>query len=130
MHESLPCTLSRLSSSEPGAIVPVSGCLPGLHPIHLPRSGTGMIDVPFAAVLPIASEGHPTAAPSPSLCGSARRVLGGYGGTVLDPSVIPFTGFCRVRRAVSPRPRASDGERRRSERRRLSRFDYPACAGR
>ena len=34
-----------------------------------------MIDVPFAAVLPIASEGHPTAAPSPSLCGSARRVL-------------------------------------------------------
>ena len=61
MHKRLPCTLSRLSSSEPGAIVPVSGCLPGLHPIHLHWYGTGMIDVPFAAVLPIASEGHPLA---------------------------------------------------------------------
>src|ERR1700751_1929434 len=35
MHEYLSCTLSRLSSSEQVAIVRVSGCLPGLHPIHL-----------------------------------------------------------------------------------------------
>jgi len=35
MHKCLSCTLSRLSSSEPGAIVRVSGCLPGLRPIHL-----------------------------------------------------------------------------------------------
>jgi hypothetical protein len=48
-----------------------------------------MIDVPFAAVLPIASEGHPTAAPSPSLCDSARRGRGSYGGTVLDPKRDP-----------------------------------------
>src|SRR4249919_3155952 len=48
MHKYLPCTLSRLSSPEPGAIVRVSGCLPGLHPIHLYRFG--MTDVPFAAV--------------------------------------------------------------------------------
>src|SRR5262249_30253897 len=50
MHKHLPCTLSRLSSSETGAIVPVSGCLPGLHPIHLHWFRTGMTDVPFAAV--------------------------------------------------------------------------------
>jgi len=50
MHKHVPCTLSRLSSSEPGAIVPVSGCLPGLHPIHLYWFRTGMTDVPFAAV--------------------------------------------------------------------------------
>src|SRR5262249_28628709 len=50
MHKHLPCTLSRLSSSEPGAIVPMSGCLPGLHPIHLYWFRTGMTDVPFAAV--------------------------------------------------------------------------------
>jgi hypothetical protein len=50
MPRHLPCTLSRLSSSEPSAIVPMSGCLPGLHPIHLYRFRTGMTDVPFAAV--------------------------------------------------------------------------------
>src|SRR5215472_504404 len=50
MHKHLPCTLSRLSSSEPGAIVPMSGCLPGLHPIHLYWFRTGMTDMPFAAV--------------------------------------------------------------------------------
>jgi len=46
----MPCTLSRLSSSEPGAIVPVSGCLPGLHPIQLYWFRARMTDVPFAAV--------------------------------------------------------------------------------
>src|SRR5438445_10916291 len=50
MHTHLPCTLSRLSSSEPGAIVPVSGCLPGLHPIQLYGFRARMTDVPFAAV--------------------------------------------------------------------------------
>src|SRR5262249_44609829 len=37
-NKRLSCTLSRLSSSEPGAIVRVSECLPGLHPIHLFRT--------------------------------------------------------------------------------------------
>ena len=50
MHKHLPCTLSRLSSSEPSAIVPMSGCLPGLHPIHLYWFRTGMTVVPFATV--------------------------------------------------------------------------------
>ena len=50
MHKQLSCTLSRLSSSEPVAIVRVSGCLPGLHPIHLYWFRTGVTDVPFAAV--------------------------------------------------------------------------------
>src|SRR5262249_28300845 len=50
MHKHLPCTLSRLSSSAPGAIVPMSGCLPGLHPVHLYWFRTGMTDVPFAAI--------------------------------------------------------------------------------
>src|ERR1700724_1568986 len=57
MHEHLPCTLSRLSSCEPGAIVPVSGCLPGLHPIRLYWFRTGVTDVPCAAV-----SGEPLAA--------------------------------------------------------------------
>src|SRR5258708_14547053 len=47
MHKHLPCTLSRLSSSEPGAIVPVSGRLPGLHPIQLYWFRARMTDVPF-----------------------------------------------------------------------------------
>ena len=34
---------------EPVAIVRVSGCLPGLHPIHLYWFRTRMTDVPFAA---------------------------------------------------------------------------------
>src|SRR5262245_24934986 len=42
MHKYLSCTLSRLSSSEPVAIVPVSECLPGLHSIHLHWFGTRM----------------------------------------------------------------------------------------
>src|SRR6476620_3614887 len=50
MHKHLSCTLSRLSSSEPVEIVRVSGCLPGLHPIHLYWFRTRMTDVPFATV--------------------------------------------------------------------------------
>jgi hypothetical protein len=42
MHKHLSCTLSQLSSSKPSAIVRVSECLPGLHPIR-------MTDEPFAA---------------------------------------------------------------------------------
>src|SRR5262245_44694250 len=49
MHEHLSCTLSRLSSSEPIAIVRVSERLRGLHPIHLYWFRTRMTDVPFAA---------------------------------------------------------------------------------
>ncbi len=49
MHKHLSCTLSRLSSSEPVAKVRVSGCLPGLHPIHLYWLRTWMTDVPFGA---------------------------------------------------------------------------------
>ncbi len=49
MHKHLSCTLSRLSSSEPVAKVRVSGCLPGLHPIHLYWFRTWMTDVPFGA---------------------------------------------------------------------------------
>ena len=49
-HKHLSCTLSRLSSSEPVAIVRVSECLPGLHPIHLYWFRTRMTDVSFAAV--------------------------------------------------------------------------------
>ena len=45
MHKHLSCTLSRLSSSEPVAIIRVSWCLPGLHPIHLYWFRTGMTDV-------------------------------------------------------------------------------------
>src|SRR5262245_33177673 len=48
MHEHLSCTLSRLSSFEPIAIVRVSECLRGLHPIHLYWFRTRMTDVPFA----------------------------------------------------------------------------------
>src|SRR5262245_8547705 len=50
MHKHLSCALSRLSSSEAVAIVRVSGCLPGLHPIHLYWLRTRMTAVPFAAV--------------------------------------------------------------------------------
>jgi hypothetical protein len=50
MHKQLSCTLSRLSSSKPVAVVRMSGCLPGLHPIHLYWFRTRMSDVPFAAV--------------------------------------------------------------------------------
>jgi hypothetical protein len=50
MHKHLSCTLSRLSSSEPVTIVRMSGCLPGLHPIHLYWFRTRMTDVPCAAV--------------------------------------------------------------------------------
>ena len=49
MHEHLSCSLSRLSSSEPVAIVRVSGCLPGLHPIRLYWFRTRMTDVPVFA---------------------------------------------------------------------------------
>jgi hypothetical protein len=49
MHKHLSRTLSRLSSSEPVAVVRVSECLPGLHPIYLYWSGTGMNAVPSAA---------------------------------------------------------------------------------
>src|SRR5262245_57982121 len=45
MHKHLSCSLSRLSASEPVAIVRVQGCLPGLHPIHLYWFGTRMTDV-------------------------------------------------------------------------------------
>ena len=47
MHKYLPSTLSRLPSSETIAIVRVSGCLPGLHPIHLYRLRTGMTAAPL-----------------------------------------------------------------------------------
>src|SRR5262249_41416687 len=47
MHKYLSCTLSRLSSSEPIAIVRVSGCLPGLHPIQLYWFRTRMTDAPL-----------------------------------------------------------------------------------
>ena len=50
MHKHLSCTLSRLSSSEPVAIIRVSGDLPGLHPIHLYWFRARMTDVPFATV--------------------------------------------------------------------------------
>jgi hypothetical protein len=50
MHKHLSCTLSRLSSSGPVAMVRVSGSLPGLHPIRLYWFRTRMTDVPFAAV--------------------------------------------------------------------------------
>src|SRR5262245_21979048 len=50
MYKHLSCTLSRLSSSESGAIVRVSERLSGLHPIHLHWFRTRMTDVPFAAV--------------------------------------------------------------------------------
>ena len=59
MHKHLSCTLSRLSSSEPVAIVRVSGCLPGLHPIHLYWFRTWMTDVPFVAVRGDASTSLP-----------------------------------------------------------------------
>src|SRR5215471_11188997 len=58
MHEHLSCTLSRLSSSEPVAILRVSRCLPGLHPIHLYWFGTRMTDVPFAAASSNAAARH------------------------------------------------------------------------
>ena len=44
MHKHLSCTLSRLSSSEQVTVVRVSGCLPGLHPIHLYWFRTRMTD--------------------------------------------------------------------------------------
>src|SRR5262245_6425376 len=47
MHEHLSRTLSRLSSSEPIAIVRVSERLRGLYPIHLYWFRTRMTDVPF-----------------------------------------------------------------------------------
>src|SRR6476660_6329590 len=47
MHKYLSRTISRLSSSEPVVIVRVSGCLPGLHPIHLYWFRTRMTDVPL-----------------------------------------------------------------------------------
>jgi hypothetical protein len=50
MHQHLSCALSRLSSSESDTIVRMSGCLPGLYPIHLHRFRTGMTDVNFVAV--------------------------------------------------------------------------------
>ena len=50
MHEHLPCTLSRLSSSEPVANLRVPERLPGLHPIHLHWLRARMTDAPFAAV--------------------------------------------------------------------------------
>ena len=60
MRKHLSCTLSRLSSSEPVAIVRVSGCLPGLHPIRLYWLRTGMTDVPFSAVSGNASPTSPS----------------------------------------------------------------------
>jgi GNAT superfamily N-acetyltransferase len=51
MHKYLPYTLSRLPSSETIAIVRVSGCLPGLHPIRLYWLGTGL-----TAAAPIADK--------------------------------------------------------------------------
>jgi hypothetical protein len=50
MHKHLSCTLPRLSSPEPVAIVRVSGCLPGLHPIDLYWFRIRMIDLPFFAI--------------------------------------------------------------------------------
>src|ERR1700730_3873199 len=47
MHKHLSCTLSRLSSSEPVAIIRVSGDLPGLHPIHLYWFRARMTEVPL-----------------------------------------------------------------------------------
>src|SRR6478752_5627518 len=44
MHKYLSGTISRLSSSEPVVIIRVSGCLPGLHPIHLYWFRTRMTD--------------------------------------------------------------------------------------
>jgi hypothetical protein len=50
MHEYLSCAISRVPFSETVAVVRVSGCLPGLHPIHLCWFRTGMTDLLFAAV--------------------------------------------------------------------------------
>src|SRR5215469_8469856 len=50
MHKYLSCTISRLRSSEADTIVRMSVHLPGLHPIHLHRFRTGIIEVPFGAV--------------------------------------------------------------------------------
>src|SRR4029077_14480165 len=47
MHKYLSCTISRLPVPEAAAILRVSGCLPGLHPIHLYWFRTRMTDVPF-----------------------------------------------------------------------------------
>ena len=47
MHKNLSCSLSRLSSAEPVAIVRMSGCLRGLHPIRLYWFRTRMTDCPF-----------------------------------------------------------------------------------
>src|SRR5690349_1296510 len=49
MHKRLSCTVSRLSSSEPIAVVGVSRCLPGLQPIQLYWLGTGITELPFPA---------------------------------------------------------------------------------
>src|SRR5579862_8318801 len=51
MHDRLPRALSRLSSSEPVAVVRVSRDLPGLHPLLLHRLRAGMTvatDVSFS----------------------------------------------------------------------------------
>src|SRR5262245_27717685 len=69
MHKHLSCTLSRLSSSEPVAIVRMSGSLPGLYPIHLYWFRTRMTDVPFAAV-----SGDASARPLQALLTHANKV--------------------------------------------------------
>jgi hypothetical protein len=46
MRKRLSCALSRLSSSEPVAIVRMLGNLPGLHQIHLYWPRAGMTDLP------------------------------------------------------------------------------------
>src|SRR5262245_50774152 len=94
LHKHLPCALSRLSSSEPGAIVPMSGCLPGLHPIHLYWFRTGMIDVPFAAVSGDALAAY-SGRPAPSRFDlTLRGCVTAIGG------VVPFTSS-RPRRIAS-----------------------------
>src|SRR6476659_114902 len=50
MQENLSCTLSQLSSSEPVAIVRVSGCLPGLHSIHLHRLRPRLTGAPLPSL--------------------------------------------------------------------------------
>ena len=49
MHKRVSCALSRLSSSESATILRVSGCLSGLHPIHLYWPRTGMTDPGFCS---------------------------------------------------------------------------------
>src|SRR5215468_2841034 len=73
MHKDLSCTLSRLSSSEPVAIVPVSGCLPGLHTIHLHWFRTRMIDLTEHDQANIPA--NVLELPSRDQCSSARSAL-------------------------------------------------------